>query len=110
MSSPSTFADTPQPPYYAVVFTSLRTEGDEGYGEMAERMVTLASQQPGYLGVESTRGPDGKGITVSYWKDLESIKAWKQQSEHRTAQQHGRKTWYSAYRVRICRVETEYGL
>lgn len=76
-------ASTPEPPYYAVIFTSLRTDGDNGYGEMAVRMVELAAQQPGFLGVESAR--EEVGITVSYWKDLESIKAWKADLEHKEA-------------------------
>ena len=82
----SGFARTPEPPYYAVIFTSTRTAVDEGYGAMADRMVELASQQPGFLGVESTRGADGLGITVSYWSSLEAIAAWKANAEHRVAQ------------------------
>ncbi len=101
-------ASTPQPPYYAVIFTSLRTEGDRNYGAMAERMATLAAEQPGYLGAESAR--DGLGITVSYWRDLASIRAWKANAEHLMAQQTGRSTWYADYRVRIARVERDYGL
>ncbi len=102
------FANTPEPPYYAVIFTSLRTEGDQGYGAMAERMVALAAQQPGFLGAESVR--DGLGITVSYWADLESIAAWKQQAEHLQAQRLGRERWYAGFRVRIARVERDYAL
>lgn len=101
-------ADTPTPPYYAVIFTSLRTEGDRGYAEMAQRMVELASEQPGFLGVESAR--EEAGITVPYWADLASIEAWKQHAEHRVAQALGRERWYADYRVRIARVEREYGL
>jgi len=101
-------ADTPLPPYYAVIFTSLRTEGDNGYAEMAHRMVELASAQPGFLGAESAR--DGVGITVSYWKDLESIKAWKANAEHQEAQALGRRKWYSAFKTRICKVERDYGM
>lgn len=100
-------AQTPEPPYYAVIFTSVRTPVDDGYGAMAARMVELASQQPGFLGVESAR--EAVGITVSYWKDLDSIRAWKQQVEHREAQRLGREQWYAAYRTRICRVERDYG-
>lgn len=102
------FANTPAPPYYAVIFTSLRTEGDQGYGAMAERMVALAAQQPGFLGAESVR--DGLGITVSYWADLESIAAWKQQAEHLQAQRLGRERWYADFRVRIARIERDYAL
>lgn len=102
-------ADTPQPPYYAVVFTSERTPLDGGYGDMAERMVELASQQPGFLGVESVRGADGAGITSSYWADLESIRRWKANVEHLVAQRRGREGWYARYRVRVARVERDYG-
>jgi heme-degrading monooxygenase HmoA len=100
-------AKTPKPPYYAVIFTSERTEVEEGYAETADRMVELASQQPGYLGHESAR--DGLGITISYWDSLESIRNWKQQSEHLVAQQKGRSEWYSSYKTRICLVERDYG-
>ncbi|KAA0013042.1 antibiotic biosynthesis monooxygenase [Billgrantia pellis] len=101
-------ANTPEPPYYAVIFTSIRTDGDTGYGVMAERMVELASQQPGFLGLESVR--DGIGVTVSYWESLEAIKRWKANVEHREAQRLGRSDWYTAYKVRIARVERDYGL
>ena len=100
-------AQTPKPPYYAVIFTSLRTSVDEGYGNMAARMVELASQQPGYLGHESAR--EGLGITVSYWESPEAIKHWKQQTEHLVAQQYGREKWYTHYKTRICLVERDYG-
>lgn len=101
-------AETPAPPYYAVIFSSLRTEGDQGYDAMAEHMAQLAAQQPGYLGAESAR--EALGITVSYWRDLESIRNWKAHAEHLLAQQAGRSTWYSDYRVRIAKVERAYGL
>ena len=100
-------AKTPEPPYYAVIFTSVRTDGDHGYSEMAIRMEELAAQQPGYLGIESARAEIG--ITVSYWRDLESIKAWKANLEHQEAQRNGQQDWYAAYTVRICRVERVYG-
>ena len=102
------FAHTPAPPYYAVIFTSLRTEGDDGYGAMAQRMVELAAQQPGFLGVESVR--DGLGITVSYWADLASIAAWKADAEHLDAQRQGREKWYAGFKIRIARVERDYGM
>lgn len=104
----SSIANTPKPPYYAVIFTSLRTDIDQGYAEMARRMVELASRQPGFLGVESAR--EEVGITVSYWADLESIKAWKADIEHREAQRLGRELWYSAFKTRICKVERDYGM
>lgn len=102
-----TIAATPAAPYYAVIFTSLRTDGDHGYGNMADAMLELAAAQPGYLGVESAR--EEVGITVSYWDSLEAIAAWKQNSAHLVAQRTGRADWYAAYRVRICRVERDYG-
>jgi heme-degrading monooxygenase HmoA len=103
MSQP---ASTPTPPYYAVVFTSLRTPADpDGYEVTANRMVELAREQPGYLGVESARGDDGLGITVSYWSDLNAIRNWREHAEHTLAQEQGRAKWYSHYALRICRVE-----
>jgi heme-degrading monooxygenase HmoA len=103
----SSIAKTPPPPYYAVIFTSVRTDGDNGYGEMATRMLELASRQPGFLGIESAR--EGVGITVSYWADLESIKRWKNNSEHQEAQRSGREEWYSTFKTRIAKVERDYG-
>jgi heme-degrading monooxygenase HmoA len=101
-------AATPRPPYYAVVFTSVRTEEDEaGYAVMAERMVELASAQPGFLGFESVRGADGVGITVSYWDSLDAVRRWGEHVEHRLAQQLGRRRWYERFRLRVCRVEAE---
>jgi len=101
-------ANTPKPPYYAVIFTSHRTEGDNGYGEMADKMVALASEQSGFLGVESAR--EDVGITVSYWSDIESIKKWKANVEHQEAQKFGHSRWYSAFKVRISKVEHDYGI
>ncbi|WP_426112814.1 antibiotic biosynthesis monooxygenase family protein [Massilia sp. PWRC2] len=123
-------AATPVPPYYAVIFTSLRhlqtgaadssdavadagtraatrSGSDDGYGAMAALMLDSAARQPGFLGVESAR--EEIGITVSYWDSLQAISNWKRDSEHQLAQQLGRSSWYSAYRVRICRVERDYG-
>lgn len=104
----STIANTPAPPYYAVIFTSLRTEGDNGYDAMSDRMVELARQQPGFLGFESAR--DGVGITVSYWSDLESIRNWKANAEHLEAQRLGHQKWYAAFKTRIAKVERDYAL
>ncbi|MBK8556655.1 MAG: antibiotic biosynthesis monooxygenase [Lewinellaceae bacterium] len=99
-------AQTPPPPYYAVVFTSIRSQVDEGYAAMAERMLQLAALQPGYLGVESAR--DVLGITVSYWESEAAILHWKKAAEHRLAQELGRSDWYAAYVVRVCKVERAY--
>ena len=104
----SIIAVTPKPPYYAVIFTSHRTDGDNGYSEMATKMVDLAAQQPGYLGIESAR--EDLGITVSYWSDLESIKSWKSNIEHQQAQKFGHEKWYSSFKVRISKVERDYGI
>jgi len=101
-----TIARTPAAPYYAVIFTSLRTAGDLGYGAMAEAMEQLAAAQPGFLGIESAR--DRLGITVSYWETLEAIAAWKENAQHLVAQQRGRDTWYEEFKVRVCRVERDY--
>lgn len=97
-----------QEPYYAVIFTSLRKGEADGYNEMAEHMQKLSTQQEGYLGVQSVRGNDGIGITVSYWRNLEDIARWKSNTEHQEAQKQGKDQWYSGYEVRICRVEREY--
>lgn len=100
------FAETPKPPYYAVIFTSERTEEVEGYSDTSERMINLAKQQDGFLGIESAR--ENLGITVSYWKDLESIKKWKLNTEHLVAQKNGKTIWYKNYKTRICLVERDY--
>ena len=105
---PEGFASTPEPPYYAVIFTSRRTEGDNGYEAMAQAMAELALEQPGCLGAESTRGDDGLGITVSYWVDEVSIRAWQQNTQHLVAQRLGRERWYSHYEMRVAKVERAY--
>jgi heme-degrading monooxygenase HmoA len=105
--SDDSIAATPQPPYYAVIFTSTRTPGDDGYGAMAVRMMKLAAEQPGYLGVESVR--DGLGITVSYWRSLDDIANWKRVAGHREAQRNGREKWYASFKTRIAKVERDYG-
>lgn len=104
----SEIATTPTPPYYAVIFSSHRAEGDNGYGAMADRMLELAASQPGFLGVESAR--EDLGITVSYWESLKSITDWKRNAEHQEAQRLGHQKWYSTFRVRVARVEREYGI
>lgn len=103
-------ARTPEPPYYAVIFASVRTPADnEGYDAAAERMAQLASQQPGYLGVDSVRGTNGVGITVSYWSSEEAIVAWRRNAEHTIVREHGRKNWYAEYELRVAKVERAYG-
>jgi len=102
----SLIANTPEPPYYAVIFSSLRNDDIEGYTETAARMVELAALQPGFLGVESAR--EDLGITISYWSDLESIKKWKAHTEHLEAQKMGMDKWYSTYMTRIALVERDY--
>ena len=105
-----TFAQTPKPPYYAVIFSANRTDGDAGYGAMANRMEELAAQQPGYLGIESARREDGFGITVSYWESLDAIAQWRANAEHRIAQETGKKIWYSHFRIRVAAVERAYSM
>ena len=102
------FAMTPEPPYYAGVFSSLRKAGDNGYGATADRMVELAAQQPGFLGVETVRGEDGFGLTVSYWTSEEAIRNWKRHAEHAAARDRGRNEWYEHFELRIARVERAY--
>ena len=101
-------ANTPKPPYYAVIFTSVRTDGDDGYSAMSDEMMMLAAQQVDFLGVESARNEIG--ITVSYWQNLDAIKAWKAHSRHLLAQKYGREKWYEKYKVRICIIEHDYEL
>ena len=100
-------ANTPKPPYYAVIFSTIRTTIDDGYLETAERMEELAKQQEGYLGIESARSE--VGITVSYWKSLDAILKWRNNAEHTLAREKGKKLWYKKYQLRICKVEREYG-
>lgn len=108
MSQSSRIAATPKPPYYAVIFTSVRSDEDHAaYSDASARMVELAAQQPGFLGVESAR--EGVGITVSYWRGLEDIAAWKKNAEHQAAQRSGRERWYTHFQTRICKVERDYG-
>lgn len=102
------FATTPKPPYYAVIFSSQRTAGDNGYGAAAERMAELVAQQPGFLGMESTRGQDGFGITVAYFESEEAIRAWKHNLEHSAAREKGREVWYAHYELRVAKVERAY--
>jgi heme-degrading monooxygenase HmoA len=104
----SEFARSPEPPYYAVIFTSIRTEGGHGYTEMANEMVELAKEQPGFLGVESVRESNGFGITVSYWESEEAIRLWKENARHRIAQKLGREKWYQSFVTRVCKVERAY--
>ena len=103
-------AKTPSPPYFAVIFSSKRTGGDKGYDRVAQRMEELAAQQPGYLGIESVRGADDSGITVSYWSSEDAIAQWKANMEHKGAQEAGRRAWYADYTIRIARVERAYGM
>jgi heme-degrading monooxygenase HmoA len=99
-------ARTPEPPYWAVLFTSIRTAADDaGYARAADRMVELAQRQPGYLGFDSARGADGLGMTISYWASPEAIARWRADVEHAEAQRLGRERWYASYCLRVCRVE-----
>jgi heme-degrading monooxygenase HmoA len=99
-------ANTPPPPYYAVIFASTRTDVDDGYAQTAARMIELAQQQPGFLGVETAR--DSIGITVSYWESEEAIRTWHANAEHQLAQRGGYRKWYSAFRLRVAKVERDH--
>lgn len=99
-----------EPPYYAVIFSSILSPDAKEYGETADRMVELASGMPGYLGIESARGADGFGITVSYWETEADIARWKQEGEHRMAQDRGQREWYLRYDLKVARVERAYGM
>lgn len=100
---------TPEPPYYAVIFPSTRTEGDRGYAAMAEKMAKLAAEQAGFLGLETVRDTSGNGITISYWESEEAIQAWHQNVDHQKAQEAGKSIWYDDYMLRIAKVERAYG-
>lgn len=104
----SDIADTPKPPYYAVIFSSQLTKETAGYAAMADRMISLAQQQSGFLGVESVR--DNLGVTISYWKDVHAIKRFKANLEHQQAQKLGREKWYAAFKIRIAKVERDYSI
>lgn len=109
MSAPG-FARLPAPPYFAVIFSSRRADADPaGYDAAAERMLALAAEQPGYLGLESARGVDGFGITVSYWTSEAAIAAWRAHAEHADARRHGRERWYEHFELRVARVERATG-
>ncbi|MEY9844447.1 antibiotic biosynthesis monooxygenase [Streptacidiphilus sp. MAP5-3] len=101
-------ARTPEPPYYSVVFTSVRAEGDHGYSEMAKQMAELVTRQPGFLGSDACRGADGLGITVAYFDTEENVKAWRANAEHTMARNLGREKWYSSYAVHVAKVERAY--
>jgi heme-degrading monooxygenase HmoA len=108
--SDAKLATTPEPPYYAVIFSSVRTaQDDQGYGTAADRMMQLASDQPGYLGVDSVRDATGVGITVSYWSSEAAISAWRRHAEHTIVREQGRKSWYAQYELRVAKVERAYG-
>lgn len=107
MSDPG-FAQTPKPPYYAVIFSARRRQGDSGYAETATRMAELAARQPGYLGMEHARDEAGFGITVAYFESEAAIRDWKRNLEHIAAQEKGRSTWYSHYEIRVAKVERAY--
>ncbi|SFI62776.1 antibiotic biosynthesis monooxygenase family protein [Thermoflavimicrobium dichotomicum] len=104
----SSFASTPKPPYYAVIFTSKKPETHSEYDQMSNQLLELVKDQPGFLGVESARSANGLGITVSYWESLDAIKQWKQHTFHQIAQQKGKEKWYQGYQVRVAKVEKDY--
>ncbi|WP_432798463.1 antibiotic biosynthesis monooxygenase family protein [Poriferisphaera sp. WC338] len=97
-------------PYYAVIFTShKKKQNDSGYQKMSDRMFELVKEQPGFISYEHVHNPDGQSITISYWKDKKSIRAWREHTEHWIAQELGKTKWYDWYNIRICKVERAYG-
>lgn len=104
----SEFCPLPDPPYFAVIFANQSSTDMQGYAEMAEVMDRLASEQPGFIGRDSTRNENGFGITVSYWEDEDSIRKWRENLRHATAQSIGKQKWYSHYTLRIAKVERQY--
>lgn len=99
-------ANTPSPPYYAVIFTSQKSNNNTGYNKISDKLITLAGEQEGFLGIESARNKIG--ITVSYWKDLEAIEKWKNNTQHSIARSRGKEEWYKKFKVRIAKVERDY--
>lgn len=94
----------------AVIFANRRTAEDEaGYAAAAEAMERLAARQPGFRGMESARGPDGFGITVSYWADEDSAVAWREHADHAATRTASRARWYESYDLQVARVERSYG-
>ncbi|MCM2417992.1 antibiotic biosynthesis monooxygenase [Streptomyces sp. RKAG293] len=110
MSTDSTSFQRPEPPYYAVIITTLPSgEDPEGYADANRRMGPLSAKWPGYLGRESESGPDGRDLLVVYYADAESIASWKADPEHLEVQRLGRERWYASYSVEVARVERAYG-
>jgi len=108
--SNSRFATTPKPPYYAVIFASQRTaHGEADYEEAATRMFEVVQQQPGFLGVESTRDAEGFGITVAYFDSAENIARWRNHGEHAAVRERGKREWYEHFELRVAKVERAYG-
>jgi heme-degrading monooxygenase HmoA len=99
------FAETPSPPYYAVIFTTIQSDGRDGYDEISERMLDLAQKEKGFLGIESARGEIG--LSVTYWASLEDIARWKNHAEHKIAQAKGFEMWYKAFATRVAKVEVD---
>jgi len=101
-------ANTPQPPYIAAIFTSIRTDVEEGYEQMNELTITELDSIEGYLGYKAFRDENGFGVNVSYWKDMEALKNWRDNTLHQKAQELGKEKWYTNYKLRICTVERDY--
>ena len=101
-------SNTPSPPYVCAVFTSIRTEINEGYEQMNDILFKEINKVSGYLGNETFRDKDGFGVNVSYWKDMKSLKYWRDNELHKKAQALGKSKWYKEYKLRICKVERNY--
>ena len=104
----SRFSPMPSPPYYAVIFSNQMGSDTEGYGQMSDLMVSMSADQPGFIGIETTRDAGGFGITVSYWESEAAIANWRENAKHQAAQQKGKVTWYDRYQLRVAKVERQY--
>jgi len=104
----SRFSPMPEPPYYAVIFSNQMGSYTDGYGAMSDLMASMSADEPGCIGIESTRDASGFGITVSYWESEDTIKQWRENAKHRAAQLKGKMTWYDHYQLRVAKVERQY--
>ncbi|MFD4672674.1 antibiotic biosynthesis monooxygenase family protein [Lentzea sp. NPDC058450] len=98
-----------EPPYYAAIFTTVRTQDQTGYAETNARMEELVRDIPGYLGMDHAQNPGGLGITVGYFRDAEALEQWRTDAEHRVAQKRGRADWYESYTLHVAKVERSHG-
>ena len=80
----------------------LDPAGATHYGPRAEEMEALARSMPGFVDVKSFVADDGERVTISTFADEASVRAWREQAEHRVAQAEGRSTYYDEYSIQVC--------